>query len=99
MSSAVTRVGSRFQVTIPRDLRQAIGLKAGDLIQASVGANQTIVLRRKVRADRDPQLAKQLEAAEADVKAGRVLGPFDNAGAALRALRTFKRRRNARGHR
>ena len=99
MSSAVTKVGSRFQVTIPRDLRQAIGLRAGDLVQASVGANQTIVLRRTERADRDPQIEKQLEAAEADLRAGRVLGPFDTAGAALRALRTFKQRRNARDHR
>jgi hypothetical protein len=61
-----------------------------------VGANKTIVLRRKVRAEHDPELEKQLAAAEADVRAGRVLGPFETASAALQALRKFKRRGNAR---
>ena len=51
---------------------------AGDLVQASVSAEGAIVLRRKGFVTRDPELEKQLEAAEADVKAGRVLGPFNH---------------------
>lgn len=87
MSSAVTKVGPRFQVINPPSVRRAVGLEPSDLVQASVGANKPIVLRRKARADRDPELEKQLGAADADVRAGRVLGPLETANAALRGLR------------
>jgi AbrB family looped-hinge helix DNA binding protein len=94
----VTKVGPKYQVTIPHRVRKAVGLEAGDLVQASVGVDGTIVLRRKLLVDRDPELEKQLEESEADVKAGRVLGPFGTARAAVRALKTFKRRSDARNH-
>lgn len=94
----VTKVGPKYQVTIPHRVRKAVGLEAGDLVQASVGVDGTIVLRRKLLVDRDPELEKQLEESEADVKAGRVLGPFGTARTAVRALKTFKRRGDARNH-
>lgn len=98
MAVPATKVGAKFQVTIPQEVREAVGLKTGDLVQASVGGDGTIVLRRKLLVDRDPELERDLEAAEADVKAGRVLGPFDNAPSALRALNAPKRRVHARSH-
>ena len=57
----LTRVGPRFQVTIPKAAREAVGLKVGDLMEA-------------------------LREAEADIKAGRVHGPFSSASSAIRFL-------------
>ena len=96
MRSAITKAGPKYQVTIPQGVRTAVGLEAGDLVQASVGADGAIVLRRKLLVDYDRELEKQLKAAQADVKAGRVLGPFDTARDAVRALKTLKRRAHAR---
>lgn len=97
MAVPATKVGPKFQVTIPQEIREAVGLRTGDLVQASVGRDGSIVLRRKLLVDRDPELEQDLEAAEADVAEGRVLGTFENATSALRAL-NGKRRANARGH-
>lgn len=96
MAIPATKVGPKFQVTIPQEIREAVGLRTGDLVQASAGRDGTIILRRKILVDRDPELERDLEAAAADVKAGRVLGPFDNASSALRALNASKRRVHAR---
>jgi len=96
MAVPATKVGPKYQVTIPREVREAVGLKTGDLVQASVGRDGTIVLRRKLLVDRDPELERDLEAAEADMETGRVIGPFNTAPDALRALNATKRRANAR---
>src|ERR1051325_11084860 len=96
MAVPATKVGPKYQVTIPQEVREAVKLKPGDLVQASVGRDGTIILRRKVLVDRDPALERDLDAAEADVEAGRVLGRFDNAPDALRAFNAFKRRAHAR---
>jgi bifunctional DNA-binding transcriptional regulator/antitoxin component of YhaV-PrlF toxin-antitoxin module len=96
MRSAITKVGPKYQVTTPQGVRTAVGLEAGGLVQASVGADGAIVLRRQLLVDYDRELEKQLKAAQADVKAGRVLGPFDTARDAVRALKTWKRRADAR---
>ena len=47
MASAATKVGPKFQVTIPKNVREAVSLKVGDLVEASVGL-EGIVLRQKV---------------------------------------------------
>jgi AbrB family looped-hinge helix DNA binding protein len=91
MASAATKVGPKFQVTIPKNVRDAVGLKVGDLVEASVGRDG-IVLRQKVLIDKPVSLARQLEESDAAVKAGRVLGPFKSAGAALKAAKADARR-------
>ena len=96
VTAIATRVGPQFQLTIPKAVREAVGLRTGDFMQASVGANGTIVLQRKVLVDYDLELEQDLEAATADVKEGRVLGPFRKADDALRALKATKRRAHAR---
>lgn len=87
---ALTKVGPKFQVTIPKVAREAIGLNVGDLVEATPTKNG-VLLRPKVVVDKD--ITKRLEAAEAAVKAGRVLGPFASAGAALRAIKRHARAR------
>ena len=69
MATAATKVGPKFQVTIPKNVRDAVGLKVGDLVEASVG-REGIVLRQKVLIDKPVSLARQLEESEAAVKAG-----------------------------
>jgi len=92
---ALTKVGPKYQVTIPKAAREALGIKAGDLVEAKVQGH-VVLLCPKVVVDKDPELEKQLEASEADVRAGRVLGPFDSARDTLRAVNVFKRRTHAR---
>ena len=33
MVTAVTKVGPKFQVTIPKNVREAVGLKVGELVR------------------------------------------------------------------
>ena len=87
---ALTKVGPKFQVTIPKVAREAIGLSVGDLVEATPTKNG-VLLRPKAVVDKD--ITKRLEVAEAAVKAGRVLGPFTSAGAALRAIKHHARAR------
>jgi AbrB family looped-hinge helix DNA binding protein len=85
MPTSATRVGPKYQVTIPKKVRDAVGLKVGDLVEATVGRNG-IVLRPKVQIliDKDPVVEKALAEALADVKAGRVSKPHKSARAFVR---------------
>ena len=84
----LTRVGKRYQVTIPKEARQAIGLKAGDLVEARPGKG-CIVLYPKVTQDKG-DVEKRLAEAEADLKGGRTHGPFDSVEEMLSSLRGEK---------
>lgn len=80
----LTRVGERYQVTIPKEAREAIGLKAGDLVEARPGKGYIALYPKAVidKVDVDKRLAE----AEADVKAGRVHGPFASVKAMMKSL-------------
>jgi len=86
----VQKIGPKYQVTIPKAVRNRLGLKVGDLVQARVGANHTIVLERKRLVDFDALLEEDLRASRADYDAGRVLGPFATAEEAVKALSSSK---------
>ena len=87
--STVTKVGPKFQVVIPKKVREAAGLKPGDLIEATLG-REGILLKPKVLVDRG--LEEALAEAEADVRAGRVSKPYKSAHALVRdAIRAGKR--------
>ena len=93
MATTALKVGPKYQVTIPKDVRDALGIKVGDLVEATVDRRGALirpveVVPKKVR--------RRLEAAEADVKAGRTLGPFKTASAAMRALKQKARARTSR---
>lgn len=47
--SEPTTLSSKGQVTVPRDVRERLGLQAGDMIAWSMLRNGTIVLRPKTR--------------------------------------------------
>ncbi len=82
---ALTRVGPNYQVTIPKTAREAVGLKVGDFVEATVRPEG--ILLRTGAVNEHLEVKKRLDAAETDVKKGRVLGPFKSARSALRAVR------------
>jgi len=95
--AALTRVSPQYQVTVPKAAREALALKAGDIMEATVFKGG-VLLRPKVLRDRDDflkELKKDIQQSKADVAAGRVLGPFDNARDAMRALRDFAKKKRA----
>jgi len=47
-----SKVTEKFQVTIPRDVREKIGLKPGEVVEVEAIDNETIILKRDV--ERDP---------------------------------------------
>ena len=62
-------VKSKYQVVIPRDVREAIGVEVGDLLEAKVEAGK---ITFTPKATVEPGVAESL----ADFAAGRAYGPF-----------------------
>lgn len=92
MATTAQKVGPKFQVTIPKQVRDALGIKAGDLVETSLG-REGAVIRPVDLVPRKVDLKKRFEAAERAVKEGRVLGPFKTASAAMSALNQRARAR------
>ena len=96
--ATATKVGPKYQVVIPKKVREAAGLKPGDLVEAEK-VSEGVLLRPKVLVDRG--LEEALAEAEADVKAGRVSKPYRSARALVRdAVRAGERhaRRTGKTH-
>ncbi len=91
---ALVRVKPKFQITIPQAARSTVDVKVGDFLEA-VPQKGGILLRPKMVVDK-VEIDNRIEAAVADVKAGRVLGPFKTASAAMRALNKRARARRTR---
>jgi AbrB family looped-hinge helix DNA binding protein len=66
---ALVAVKNEYQVVIPRDVREAVGIEVGDLLEARVEAGK-ITFTPKSVVDRG--IAESL----ADFAAGRSFGPF-----------------------
>lgn len=86
MASIAQRVGPKFQVTIPKKVRDALGIKAGDLVETMLGREGAII-RPVELVPRKVDIERELEAAMADVKAGRMSKPFKSARALVRDAR------------
>jgi AbrB family looped-hinge helix DNA binding protein len=82
---ALTKVGPKYQVTIPKATREAAGLKVGDFVEAKAGRHGVVTLRPKAVIDKS-YIDKRLREAEEDIKAGRVYGPFKSAKDMIRSL-------------
>ena len=94
----IGKVGQRRQVVIPKEMCEALGLQTGDFVEVKQ-VKGTVVIKPKKPADADAVLttvqqaeldARLAEGLE-DIKHGRVLGPFDTAQEAMRALRAKTR--------
>jgi len=98
MATTAQKLGPKYQVTIPKPVRDALGLKVGDLVETTI-SRAGAVIRPVVLVPKKLDLKKQLEESEAAVKAGRVLGPFKTAGAAMKAVNAYARRTHRTVHR
>jgi len=76
---ALVAVKNKFQVVIPRKIRERIRLRVGDLLEASVERGK-ITFSPKSVVDRD--IAESL----ADYKSGRAYGPFSTQGELVTSL-------------
>ena len=93
MANPATKVGPKYQVCIPRKVRDAVGLEIGDLVEAEVGPNDTIILHPKTQLiiekvdlrSLDKRTRRELEKAMAAADEGKTIGPFDSADDALKA--------------
>ncbi len=97
MAVSVQKVGPKGQVTLPKHVREALGLRTGELVETVLtpeGALTRPVELRPKKVD----VKKRLEATEADARAGRVYGPFKTASATVRALKRAQRARARRPH-
>jgi AbrB family looped-hinge helix DNA binding protein len=85
----IVTVKSKFQVVIPQDLRQKIGIRVGDLLEAKVERGK-VTFTPKSLIDRD--IAESLE----DFKRARSHGPFGGARDTVASLQREMGKRRAR---
>ncbi len=98
MSVAVQKLGAKGQVTLPKRVREALGLKTGDLLETVLTPEGALTRPVELKRKRVDDLEDALAEAEADVKAGRVSRPYQSAHALVRdALAAGKRRRRCAG--
>jgi len=77
------KLGNRRQITIPPDIIQRLGLRAGEELEM-VSNDKAIVLIPRKHIPKDqawyytPEWQQMMQEAFEDVKAGRVAGSFEN---------------------
>ena len=95
----LSKLGQRRQVVLPKEMCEKLGLQIGDVVEVQQVKGTVVIKPKKLvdadelltpaqKAEIDVRLAEGLE----DIKHGRVLGPFDTAKEAMRALRATTRR-------
>ena len=85
---ATVTISPKYHVTIPEGLREEIGLKAGDQLEAKIEGGK-ITLERRLPVP--VGVAESL----ADFKAGRIYGPFKKARQAVASMERELRKRKA----
>jgi len=78
----IVKVKAKFQITLPTALCLRYGISVGDLFEASL-TKKGILLEPKTLVDRSTRL--DILRGLADVKTGRVIGPFKNVAEMKRA--------------
>lgn len=86
---AITKVGPKYQVTIPKAARDAVQLKVGDFVDIERKGNKLVLIPKRL-VEKHPEIDRRLAEAEEDIKAGRVYGPFNSVEAMLRSLHKGK---------
>jgi AbrB family looped-hinge helix DNA binding protein len=80
---ALVKITRNFQVSIPKQVREALGLEEGDFIEVEERDGAIVMLPKKlIDADQawfwSPEWQKGEREAEEDIRAGRLSGPFKN---------------------
>ncbi len=86
---SIVRIKTKYQVTIPNDLRKRMGVRIGDFLEAKVEKGK-ITFTPKTVVDRG--IAESLE----EFRKGRYHGPFDTAEKMLASLHKNVKRLRAR---
>jgi AbrB family looped-hinge helix DNA binding protein len=89
---AIVTVKNKFQIVIPRSVREKIGVNVGDFLEAKVE-------RGKITFTPKTLLDRGIEEGLEDLRQGRFHGPFDSAEETIAALRTELRKRAAKRRR
>ena len=79
---AIVKVTRNFQVSIPRKVRESLGIREGDLVEIEQRDGELVLTpKRVIAADQawfwTPEWQAGEREVEEDKKAGRVSGPFD----------------------
>ena len=78
---AVVRVTRNYQVSIPKSVRDALGLAEGDLIEVEERDGEIVMVpKRLIDAAQawfwSPEWQRGEREVDEDIRAGRVIGPF-----------------------
>jgi len=84
------KLGRSRQIVIPKKLYDALGLAPGDYLEVELYKDNRLLVTPKELVDKHPEIEKRLAEAEADVKAGRVSGPFKTAEELRRHLHAVR---------
>ena len=68
-------MGTKGQVTLPKRVREALGLRAGDLLETVLTPEGALTRPVELKPKKVDALEEALAEAEADVKAGRSASP------------------------
>ena len=88
----LVKVKRNFQITIPQSLRRIVRLAVGDYVEVDI-QDDTLVIRpvKVIHPDQEYFFTKEWQEKEAeadkDIVEGKVVGPFENAQDALKALK------------
>jgi len=89
---STTRIGPKHQITIPKDIFEALNLEVGDFLEAGIEDN-TIVLVPKKLIPKDQawfwtkEWQKGEKEADEDIREGRLIGPFKSIKEFKKALK------------
>jgi AbrB family looped-hinge helix DNA binding protein len=92
---ARVKLSSRRQITIPKETLKRLGLSPGEELEL-VASEKTIVLVPRKHIPKDQAWyytdgwQRMMQEAFDDLKHGRMVGPFDTAEEAIRALKDTK---------
>jgi AbrB family looped-hinge helix DNA binding protein len=89
---SLVTVKNKYQVVIPAKVRKAAGIAVGDLLDATV-ENGRLLFTPKTVIDR--RLTKGI----ADIRKGRVHGPFDSADEMIESLKSDIKKRSEKAKR
>lgn len=88
---ATTKVTRNFQVSIPKEIRDRLGIEQGDLIEVAESGGQIIMIpKRLIDADQAWFWSREWQEgereAQADIDGGNLIGPFDTVDQLMDAI-------------
>ncbi len=72
----VATITSKGQITLPKPIRQALGVDYGGKVAFELQGSQVIVTRAEVDEHEDPAIGSFLALLEADIRLGKNVGPL-----------------------